>query len=247
MRTAIVFNTGQAVPRSPAREAELATPVRAEARGPGRPRDPNLESRVFAAVLKIYAEAGWSGFSFDAVARSAGVGKAPLYLRWKTKEDLLLSALSAHYRSISITDSGNLRDDLVEYAARLLESKASPDGWAFLRIHLEATVVPALQARFSSQIAIPHVEGARALLHRAIESGELPADTAVDLLLDGLYGAIVIRMMLSPPGQRAQLAAEPYRYAGPIVDFVLSAVPGAGTTGGPGVARASRPQVSATR
>lgn len=177
---------------------------------------------MFAAVLKTYAEAGWSGFSFDAVARSAGVGKAPLYLRWKTKEDLLLSALSAHYRSISIRDSGNLRDDLVEYAARLLESKASPDGWAFLRIHLEATVIPALQARFSSQIAIPHVEGARALLHRAIDSGELPADTPVDLLLDSLYGAIVIRMILSPPGERAQLVAEPHRYAVPIVDFVLS-------------------------
>jgi hypothetical protein len=82
-----------------------------------------------------------------------------------------------------------------------------------------------LQARFSSQIAIPHVEGARALLHRAIDSGELPADTAVDLLLDSLYGAIVTRMILSPPGERAQLAAEPRRYAVPIVDFVLSGLP----------------------
>jgi len=204
------------------REAELDTPVCDEARGPGRPRDPDLESRVFAAALKIYAEAGWSGFSFDAVARTASVGKAPLYLRWKNKEDLLLAALSAHYRNVSIQDSGNLRNDLVEYAARLLESKASPDGWAFLRIHLEATVIPALQARFSSQIAIPHVEGARALLRRAIERGDLPADAPEDLLLDSLYGAIVIRMILSPPAQRAELATEPHRYAGPIVDFVLS-------------------------
>jgi AcrR family transcriptional regulator len=208
----------------------LGTPVCGEARRPGRPRDPNLESRVFAAVLTIYAEAGWSGFSFDAVARSAGVGKASLYLRWKTREDLLLSALSAHYRSISISDSGNLRDDLVEYTARLLESKASPDGWAFLRIHLEATVIPALQARFSSQIAVPHVEAARALLHRAVDNGDLPADAPIDLLLDSLYGAIVIKMILSPPAQRAQLAAEPYRYAAPIVDFVLSGLPGARTT-----------------
>src|ERR1700746_3102675 len=52
-------------------EAELDTPVCDEARGPGRPRDPDLESRVFAAALKIYAEAGWSGFSFEAVARTA--------------------------------------------------------------------------------------------------------------------------------------------------------------------------------
>ena len=200
----------------------MSTPADGETRGPGRPRDPNLEARGFAAALAIYAEAGWSGFSFEAVARSAGVGKAPLYLRWKTKEDLLLAALSAHYRAISITDSGNLRDDLVEYTARLLESKAHPDGWAFLRIHLEATVVPALQARFSSQIALPHVEAARALLHRAVGCGELPADAPVDLMLDSLYGALVIRMSLSPPAERAQLAAEPYRYATSIVDFVLS-------------------------
>ena len=203
----------------------MDTPVCDEARGPGRPRDPDLESRVFAAALKIYAEAGWSGFSFEAVARTASVGKAPLYLRWKNKEDLLLAALSAYYRNVSIRDSGNLRNDLVEYAARLLESKASPDGWAFLRIHLEATVIPALQARFSSQIAIPHVEGARALLHRAIDRGDLPADAPVDLLLDSLYGAIVIRMILSPPAQRAELATEPHRYAVPIVDFVLSGLP----------------------
>ena len=209
----------------------MDTPVCYEARGPGRPRDPDLESRVFAAALKIYAEAGWSGFSFDAVARTASVGKAPLYLRWKNKEDLLLAALSAHYRNVSIRDSGNLRNDLIEYAARLLETKASPDGWAFLRIHLEATVIPALHARFSSQIAIPHVEGARALLNRAVDRGALPAEAPVDLLLDSLYGAIVIRMILSPPGQRAQLATEPHRYAIPIVDFVLSALPGGRTTG----------------
>jgi hypothetical protein len=53
----------------------------------------------------------------------------------------------------------------------------------------------------------------------------------VDLLLDSLYGAIVIRMILSPPGQRAQLAAEPHRYAIPIVDFVLSGLPDRQATG----------------
>ena len=193
---------------------------------PGRPRDPQLESRVLAAALGVYAEAGWSGFSFDAVARRAGVGKAPLYLRWQSKEDLLLAALSAHTSGIPIRDSGNLRDDLIEYASRLLESKSSPEGWAFLRIHLEATVIPALHARFSSEIAIPHVEGARAVLHRALERGDLPAETPVDLVLDSLYGAIVTWTVLGPPGQRAQLADDPHRYAGLIVDFVLGKVPG---------------------
>ena len=188
---------------------------------PGRRRDPSLEPRVVAAALAVYAEAGWSGFSFDAVARRAGVGKAPLYLRWASKEDLLLAAFGAHTTAITITDSGNLRDDLTEYTCRLIDSKAGPDGWAFLRLHLEATLIPALHARFSSQIANPHVEGARALLDRALERGDLRPGSPTDLMLDSLYGAVLIKIILSLPGEREQLAQNPRSYAGQIVEFVL--------------------------
>jgi AcrR family transcriptional regulator len=188
---------------------------------PGRRRDPSLEPRVVAAALAVYAEAGWSGFSFDAVARRAGVGKAPLYLRWASKEDLLLAAFGAHTTAITITESGNVRDDLVEYTCRLIDSKAGPDGWAFLRLHLEATVIPALHASFSSQIASPHVEGARALLDRALERGDLRPGSPTDLMLDSLYGAVLIKIILSLPGEREQLAQNPRSYAGQIVEFVL--------------------------
>ena len=198
---------------------------------PGRRRDPSLEPRVVAAALAVYAEAGWSGFSFDAVARRAGVGKAPLYLRWANKEDLLLAAFGAHTTAITITDSGNLRDDLTEYTCRLIDSKAGPDGWAFLRLHLEATVIPALHASFSSQIASPHVEGARALLDRALERGELRPGSPTDLMLDSLYGAVLIKIILSPPGEREQLAQDPRGYAGQIVDFVLRGALTTGQTG----------------
>jgi DNA-binding transcriptional MerR regulator/AcrR family transcriptional regulator len=188
----------------------------------GRPRDPELESRALAAALGVYAEAGWSGFSFDAVARRAGVGRAPLYLRWQSKEDLLLAALSAHSSTIPLRACGSLRDDLVEYATRLLESRSGPEGWAFLRMQLEATVNPALHARFASEIAVPHTEAARAVLHSAVARGELPADTPVDLLLASFYGAIFSRMR---PGQQGVGADDPHRYAEQVVDFVLSRSP----------------------
>jgi AcrR family transcriptional regulator len=205
----------------------------------GRRRDPSLEPRVVAAALAVYAEAGWSGFSFDAVARRAGVGKAPLYLRWASKEDLLLAAFGAHTTAITIRDSGNLRDDLTEYACRLLDSKAGPQGWAFLRLHLEATVTPALHARFSSQIASPHVQGARALLDRALERGDLRPGAPAALALDSLYGAVLIKIILSSPAERARLADDPRSYAEPVVDFVLRGLlPGPDGAGAPRQPRA---------
>jgi AcrR family transcriptional regulator len=179
-----------------------------------------------AAALAVYAETGWSGFSFEAVARRAGVGKAPLYLRWSSKEDLLLAAFNAHTQAITIKDSGDLRDDLIAYTCRLLDSEAKPDGLAWLRLHLEASVIPTLHATFSAQIRSPHVEGARALLNGALKRGDLPPGSPADLLLDSLYGAVLIRILLSSPDDRARLAEHPRSYAEPIVDFVLGGMRG---------------------
>ena len=62
---------------------------------PGRPRDPDVDRRVAQAAVAQFGEAGWQGFSVEAVARRAGVGKASIYLRWPTKSELLLDALKS--------------------------------------------------------------------------------------------------------------------------------------------------------
>jgi AcrR family transcriptional regulator len=204
------------------RRNSLGTSVHKEVRPrAGRPRDPNLESRVFAVALRVYAEAGWSGFSFDVVARRASVGKASLYLRWASKEDLLLDAVKSHTSGVLVRDSGHLREDLIDYARLLLQCKSTPEYWALLRLHLEANLLPELHARFSRQVLGPLVEGPMTLLNRALERGDLPAGAPVGLLLDSLYGAILVRLILSRPEQRAELAEDSSNYASHIVDFVL--------------------------
>src|SRR5262249_5955370 len=87
----------------------------------GRPRDPEVGRRSGQAAVELFGEAGWAGFSLEAVARRAGVGKASIYLRWQTKERLLADALAAQVANIADTDTGNLRDDLVHLARQMLE------------------------------------------------------------------------------------------------------------------------------
>src|SRR5947209_6490594 len=97
---------------------------------PGRPRDPAIESRVRDAALTVYGARGWSGFSFDAVARIAGVGKNAVYLRWRTREELLVSALEQFIVAIPDLDRGSVRDDLRHLVASMAETFTGPAGLA---------------------------------------------------------------------------------------------------------------------
>ena len=62
-------------------------------RGPGRPRDPDLEARALEATLAVFGAKGWAGLTIEEVSARARVGKSSIYLRWKYKETLLAAAL----------------------------------------------------------------------------------------------------------------------------------------------------------
>jgi hypothetical protein len=64
--------------------------------------------------------------------------------------------------------------------------------------------------------------------------GELRPGSPTDLMQDSLCGAVLIKIILSPPGEREQLAIDPRRNAGQIVDFVLRGPLTTGQTGAEG-------------
>lgn len=69
-----------------ARRVQVAAPPR------GRPRDPDVDEAIVNAALDVLADDGLSGFSVEAVALRAGVGKATIYRRFDGREDLLAAA-----------------------------------------------------------------------------------------------------------------------------------------------------------
>ena len=195
---------------------------------PGRPRDPAIDRRIAQAALDLFAEAGWAGFAMEAVARRAGVGKASLYLRWHSKEALLTDAVTVRLGRVSDTDTGTLRGDLIELASQILDVYVGDTGLAALRLTLEASAIPGV-ARHYEEIRRSQAQAARAIVHRGIDRGELPAGTSVTLLLDTLAGGAMMHALSTPAGRRADLAANTAAQAARLVDFLLGAV-----TAGPG-------------
>jgi AcrR family transcriptional regulator len=189
----------------------------------GRPRDPEVDRRITQAAVALFGETGWAGFSLEAVARRAGVGKASIYLRWQTKEQLLTDALAAQVANVADADTGTLRGDLVHLARQLLGLYVGETNPAVLRLGVEVGAIPGVARRWA-ELRESQVLAARATVRRGIRRGDVPADTSVTLLLDTLCGGVLMHVITTPAPLREQLIADADGYANRIVDFLLRSV-----------------------
>ncbi|GDY33125.1 TetR/AcrR family transcriptional regulator [Gandjariella thermophila] len=172
----------------------------------------SVTSAILRAAFAELAETGYARMSMDAVAKRARVGKAAIYRRWTSKQDMVV-ALSAQVGVplAEIADTGSLRGDLLAYlraTSKLLRhplaSQIVPDLLA------EGAREPVLAQVFADVVERPRRERATELLQRAVERGELPPDMDTDLALDLLFGPLYWRLMVSrermPPGYVDRLA-----------------------------------------
>src|SRR6266511_5107190 len=96
-----------------------------------RRRGEALERAIFDAVLNQLCAVGYPGVTMEGIAASAHTGKAALYRRWASKEDLIVDALEHFLPSLTdLPDHGNLRDDMLEVLRRLTSLINSPTGGA---------------------------------------------------------------------------------------------------------------------
>lgn len=187
--------------------------------------DPEIEQRVIAAALGLYGDVGWAGFTLDRVARRAPVGKAALYRRWPTKEDLLLAALE-HLAEPpgDDADPADLRGCLVRMAEQVIDMFVGPKALVLPRVLIEAAQYPPHFDEMVQNIVRARFGRAGAVIQAAIDRGELPAGTPPDLIIDAIMGRVISLIVLTPGAQRTTISARCDFYAASIADFVLQAV-----------------------
>lgn len=148
------------------------------------------------AVFELVVLHGVAGLSVDAVAAAAGCGKATIYRRWASKEELVADALRSGLVTIEVEDTGSLRGDLERYAD--VASERFRTGRIDVVPHLayvgatNTAVREALTAYNTRREA-----SIRLIIQRGIERGELDVDVDVDMLLEIVLGPITYRSMFS--------------------------------------------------
>ena len=124
----------------------------------GRPRDPRIEEAVLVATTDLLAEVGPRELTVADVARAAGCGKAAIYRRWGTKNDLIVTAVERLYRAPEIPDTGALRGDLLA-AARHYSGRDAQSARVLANLLLETTRDPELRDAAYRSVGGPPVGG----------------------------------------------------------------------------------------
>jgi AcrR family transcriptional regulator len=135
--------------------------------------------------------------TIEDVAARAGVGKSSIYRRWPTKGTLALDAFLVDFLTQQpAVDTGVLEDDLRE--ALTLWAGAvvgTPTGRALVGLIAEAQDDEDLARGWIERVMTPVRDQHRTMVDRAIQRGEIPVDTDVDVIMDLLYGAAYHRLL----------------------------------------------------
>ena len=167
-------------------------------RRPGRPVEERPRQAAIEATLELIAEHGIRGLTTNAVAERAGISKATMYRRWRSKEELVVDAIAELVSEIAVPDTGSTRADVLA----LMQGAVELYGGS-----VEAGVMPSLVDAMSrdDDLARTFRDGflasrraaLRAVLARGIERGDLRADLDVELALDVLGGPIFYRLLVT--------------------------------------------------
>lgn len=158
---------------------------------------PRVTEAIVSATFAELAACGYARLSMEAVARRAGVGKAALYRRWSSKQEMLADLVR---QAVADTlppapSTGAFRSDLRELLGELRDQVAAPvvaDVVPTLLAELRHT--PALAEVVQADVAGPRREVGVEMLRAAVERGDLPPSVDVDLAVDLLIAPLLFRV-----------------------------------------------------
>ena len=170
----------------------------------GRPRSEASHHAIIEATLELLVEGGYGALTMEAVRTRAGVGKATIYRRWSSKEELVSDTIVFLHEEFKTPDTGSLRGDY-DALATLVRASASRSGASLMpRLIGEAIDDPELFAIFHANLVAPRRAALRSVLERAVARGEIREGLDLELLIDLFAGPAVYRLLITG-GDMAQM------------------------------------------
>jgi AcrR family transcriptional regulator len=167
-------------------------------RAPGRPRSEESRQSILTSTLKLLKqEGGFSDLSIEAIAADANVGKTTVYRWWPTKAALVADAFSASAeQELQFPNTGSVYTDMRLQMRGLIRIFRSQRGKVVAALLAGGQSDPELLEAYRDRFLWPRRRQAYQTLQRGVDRGELPTGSDFDLVLDSLYGPILMRFLI---------------------------------------------------
>ena len=180
----------------------MSRPVETAARGAGefvRPtgaRSDRIHQAILVATAELLDEGGFPAATMDAIAARSGASKATLYKHWPSRTAVAAEAFGTMMaEALPLPDTGSTATDLTEQVVRVSAFYASARGEVFAQL-LAACVEDTTGAAYFREYFL---SGRRAAINelwrRGVDRGEADAGTAIDDVIDILFGPLIFRRM----------------------------------------------------
>jgi AcrR family transcriptional regulator len=168
-----------------------------EKRPPGRPRSEESRQSILRSTIKLLKQSGFSELSIEAIAADANVGKTTVYRWWPTKAALVADAFSASAdKELRFPNTGSVYNDIRQQMGGLIRIFRSQRGKIVAALLAGGQSDPELLEAYRDRFLWPRRRQAYQTLQRGVDRGELPRGCDFDLILDSLYGPILMRFLI---------------------------------------------------
>lgn len=170
----------------------------------GRPRTPGIDEAVLAATLHRLVEDGYVGMSLAKVAAEAGTSKPTVYLRWPTKQALVVAAIRfAFQRELEPIpanwDELPAKERLLRLLRGILPLEDRANRQLSATLMAESNRIPELLELVEDEVIGPRVQVIVDLLDRMQQRGEIRADVDTEHVATMIYGVRFVDLLRRSP------------------------------------------------
>lgn len=176
-------------------EAKPLGKLRAGDPAPGSVEAGEKYQRILDAAIEVIAENGYFNSPVSAIAARAGVADGTIYLYFKSKDDVLRTAIDATFdrfhehlseKFLTMTDP---REQL-EYIARVHLQSSTQDRNMAILMQTEMRQSANFIAEFSHKHLVRYIQVVREVVRRGQDEGVFRRDVSAGLVAHCMFGAI---------------------------------------------------------
>ncbi|MEV6904318.1 TetR/AcrR family transcriptional regulator [Amycolatopsis sp. NPDC051372] len=159
----------------------------------GRPRTPGVEEAVLKATIRRLVEDGYTGMSLAKIAADAGTTRPTMYLRWPTKQALVVAAVRSMFKQSLAPPPEDWNDlppkeRLLRLLRRIEPAEDRENRQLYTALLAESNRVPELLQLLEEHVVQPRARAIAELLEAMKERGEIRPDVNAEHAAMMVYG-----------------------------------------------------------